>query len=260
MRNLKITLQLIKIEFLSRIMYKSAIAMSIITDLLLVVMQYSLWKAIYSYNELDILDFSKMFSYVVLVQILANSYPSDVSGRIAKLVKSGDISLKLLNPFPFVGQVFIESIGNTIFKLCMLNIPLYIIYFLYGVKLSLINFLYFILLYALSYVFYFFFEVIFGLFSFYTGSIWGLKNFKYVILLLLSGKAIPLNFYPRVLREILDFLPFKYMFYSPVMSLVENTQGGIEAVLIQAVSIVLIFLLFNVMYRNVIRVLCIQGG
>ena len=42
MRNLKITLQLIKIEFLSRIMYKSAIAMSIITDLLLVVMQYSL--------------------------------------------------------------------------------------------------------------------------------------------------------------------------------------------------------------------------
>lgn len=185
MRNLKITLQLIKIEFLSRIMYKSAIAMSIITDLLLVVMQYSLWKAIYSYNELAILDFSKMFSYVVLVQILANSYPSDVSGRIANLVKSGDISLKLLNPFPFVGQVFIESIGNTIFKLCMLNIPLYIIYFVYGVKLSLINFLYFILLYALSYVFYFFFEVIFGLFSFYTGSIWGLKNFKYVILLLL---------------------------------------------------------------------------
>ena len=175
-------------------------------------------------------------------------------------IKSGDISLKLLNPFPFAGQVFIESIGNTIFKLCMLNIPLYIIYFLYGVKLSLINFLYFILLYVLSYVFYFFFEVIFGLFSFYTGSIWGLKNFKYVILLLLSGKAIPLNFYPRVLRKILDFLPFKYMFYSPVMSLVENTQGGIEAVLIQAVSIVLIFLLFNVMYRNVIRVLCIQGG
>ncbi|EJP26088.1 ABC-2 family transporter protein [Peptostreptococcaceae bacterium AS15] len=260
MRNLKITLQLIKIEFLSRIMYKSAIAMSIITDLLLVVMQYSLWKAIYSYNKLAILDFSKMFSYVILVQILANSYPSDVSGHIANLVKSGDISLKLLNPFPFVGQVFIESIGNTIFKLCMLNIPLYIIYFLYGVKLSLINFLYFILLYALSYVFYFFFEVIFGLFSFYTGSIWGLKNFKYVILLLLSGKAIPLNFYPRVLRKILDFLPFKYMFYSPVMSLVENTQGGIEAVLIQTVSIVLIFLLFNVMYRNVIRVLCIQGG
>ena len=252
MRNLKITLQLIKIEFLSRIMYKSAIAMSIITDLLLVVIQYSLWKAIYSYNKLAILDFSKMFSYVVLVQILANSYPSDVSGRIANLVKSGDISLKLLNPFPFAGQVFIESIGNTIFKLCMLNIPLYIIYFVYGVKLSLINFLYFILLYALSYVFYFFFEVIFGLFSF--------KNFKYVILLLLSGKAIPLNFYPRVLRKILDFLPFKYMFYSPVMSLVENTQGGIEAVLIQAISIVLIFLLFNVMYRNVIRVLCIQGG
>ena len=220
MRNLKITLQLIKIEFLSRIMYKSAIAMSIITDLLLVVMQYSLRKAIYSYNELAILDFPKMFSYVILVQILVNSYPSNVSGRIANLVKSGDISLKLLNPFPFVGQVFIESIGNTIFKLCMLNIPSYIIYFVYGVKLSLINFLYFILLYALSYVFYFFFEVIFGLFSFYTGSIWGLKNFKYVILLLLSGKAIPLNFYPRVLRKILDFLPFKYMFYSPVMSLV----------------------------------------
>ena len=249
MRNLKITLQLIKIEFLSRIMYKSAIAMSIITDLLLVVMQYSLWK--------DNRNGDKKHR---TLSILGYYGGRELRGCIANLVKSGDISLKLLNPFPFAGQVFIESIGNTIFKLCMLNIPLYIIYFIYGVKLSLINFLYFILLYTLSYVFYFFFEVIFGLFSFYTGSIWGLKNFKYVILLLLSGKAIPLNFYPKVLRKILDFLPFKYMFYSPVMSLVENTQGGIEAVLIQAVSIVLIFLLFNVMYRNVIRVLCIQGG
>ena len=131
MNKANIRKRLIKIGFIVNQIYSEAIIIRIISNFLFIVIQYYIWKSIYENNNLNILSFKLMFSYVVIAQMISNVYPSQVSGRIGYMVKSGDIVFTLLNPYSFIGQLFFENIGSSIFKLLILNIPLYIFYIIY---------------------------------------------------------------------------------------------------------------------------------
>ncbi|POZ89281.1 MULTISPECIES: ABC-2 family transporter protein [Petrotoga] len=260
-RNFKIRKRLIKIGFVVNQIYSEAVIVKIISNFLFIIMQYYIWKSIYETNNLVIFSFKEMFAYVVIAQIMSNVYPMQVSGRIGSMVKSGDIALTLLYPYSFTEQLLFENVGASIFKLLVLNIPLYVLYVLFiGNNLTAINIVKFIIMFLFSYLFYFVFELIFGILSFYTTSQWGLQNLKYAIIILLSGRVIPLEFYPTILSKILEKLPFQYMYNIPILTILDKNFEFQRTILMQCINLIIIFLIYRVCFDRVIKRLTIQGG
>lgn len=260
-RKFKIRRRLIKMGFLINQIYREAIIVRIISNFLFIIMQYYIWKSIYSTNNFSVFSFKEIFTYVVIAQIMSNIYPMQVSGRIGSMVRTGDIALALLNPFSLIEQLLFENVGASIFKLLVLNVPLYVLYVLFiGVNLTPINIIKFIIMFIFSYIFYFVFELIFGIMSFYTTSQWGLQNLKYAIITLLSGRVIPMEFYPKVLSKVLESLPFKYMYNVPILTILGRNFEFQKSILMQCINLIIIFLVYRVYYYKVIRRLTIQGG
>ncbi|MGL5439474.1 MAG: ABC transporter permease [Filifactoraceae bacterium] len=260
-KNFKIRKRLIKIGFLVNQIYKESIIFKGLSSFIFIIMQYYVWKSIYSTNSIDILSFKSMFTYIILAQIIANIYPMNVSSQIGSSIRTGNISLTLLNPYSYIEQLFFESVGSSFFKLIILNIPIYILYIvLIGINISMVQFLQFIGIFSLSYVLYFMFELIFGVLSFYTTSQWGLQSLKYATIMLLSGRAIPIDFYPSVLRKIFDFLPFKYMYNTPILIFIGKEINFFNTIIIQIVYLAIFFIIYKATFNKAIRRLTIQGG
>ena len=260
MNRLKIFYKFTRLEIVSNLIYLKSIYIQLISNILFLVIQYFLWEAIYASNDIEVLNFRYIFVYMILVQMLSNIYPNIIGNKIMLDVKNGDIVFKLLKPFSYTKQVIFEEIGDTLFKIIVLNIPIYLLLFLFNDQLNLSNFLYFLVMFILSYLFYSFFEMIFGIFSFYTNSTWGLKNFKYAIIMILSGKIIPLEFYPKYLLKIIDVLPFKYLYSEPIKAILIGGERRFDIIMIQLINLIAIILIYKYLFYKVIKKLKIQGG
>ncbi|MDD7383670.1 MAG: ABC-2 family transporter protein [Peptoniphilaceae bacterium] len=253
--------RLIKIGFLVNQIYKEAIVIRIISDFLFIIMQYYIWRAIYKTNTINSFTFTEMISYIIISKIIVNILPGNVSSDIGYKIKTGDILFSLLTPYSFTEIQLFENIGKSLFKLLVINIPLYLAYFLIiGINIQIIYLLEFILLISLTYIFYFFFELLFGVIYFYTNSQWGIQNLKYAVLLIFSGKIIPIKFYPSILYKISNFLPFKYFINVPILTLLGKNNNFIDSIIILSINILIIFMIFNITYKMAIKRLTIQGG
>lgn len=261
MSKFNIRKRLIKIGFLVNQIYKEAILIRLISNFLFIIMQYYIWRAIYETNTLDSFSFSEMISYIIISKIIVNILPGNISSDIGYKIKSGDILFTLLTPYSFIEIQLFENIGKSLFKLLIINTPLYLAYFfIIGINAQVIYLLEFILLISLTYVFYFFFELLFGVISFYTNSQWGIQNLKYAVVLVFSGKLIPIKLYPNILYEISNFMPFKYFINIPTLTILGKNTNFIHSIIIILVNTLIIFIIFNITYKKAIKRLSIQGG
>ncbi|HMB22621.1 MAG TPA: ABC-2 family transporter protein, partial [Anaerolineales bacterium] len=98
---------------------------------------------------------------------------------------------------------------------------------------------------------------------FYTESIWGISITKEIIVTMLSGALIPLQFFPDAVQKILMWLPFQAIYYTP-LTLVAKPNLGWETLLpmlgIQLFWVVALFALTRLFYSQAIKVLRISGG
>ena len=56
----------------------------------------------------------------------------------------------------------------------------------------------------------------------YTESTWGINMVKECIVLLLSGASIPLAFFPEGLRKVVQYLPFRCIYDTPLSVLLQK--------------------------------------
>ena len=73
---------------------------------------------------------------------------------------------------------------------------------------------------TLAYLINFFFNICFGFSAFVFKNLWGSNLLKTSIVAFMSGSLIPLAFFPKVISDILSFLPFASLIYTPVMIIV----------------------------------------
>ena len=61
---------------------------------------------------------------------------------------------------------------------------------------------------TIAYLINFFFNICFGFSAFVFKNLWGSNLLKTSIVAFMSGSLIPLAFFPKVVSDILSFLPF----------------------------------------------------
>lgn len=244
-----------------RFFYGSATVVSLATNVLFVVMQYYLWSAIYSTNQIEVIEFQSAFTYVVITQLIFSIYPTGVGEYVGEKMRSGDIIMLMIRPATIFRRVLLDSLGGSIFRVFAIALPtLFFSTIVFGTNFYWANFLQFISAFVLAYAFYFIFEMIIGCISFFTKSIWGIQSLKYALLLILSARMIPIALYPERLRAIIELLPFSNMFALLANILTGEQHLNAGNIINLVISIAVSYAVYLFVLHISRKFIAIQGG
>lgn len=254
-----------KTAFNSQYVYKAASILNFITQIIIISAQYFLWNAIYeNTTKVNNFTFQDMITYLVISFSLGRLYPFNVSDKFGRMVKSGAIIHNLLKPIRIEYQLLTESLGEFLYKVIFTATPIILtgyVFFNVHLSITLYNLGVSILFLISSYLFIFMLELSIGVLSYYTTSLWGINNFKSSIISILSGKILPLNFYPTFFRNIIYYLPFSAIYFIPMNILMNKPVNNV--LLFFAIlwgSTLIFYIFYHILSKIMIKKIMIQGG
>ena len=123
-------------------------------------------------------------------------------------------------------------------------------------------FLLYLLSMTMSYLFSFYMNVCFGFMAFFLKNLWGFNIIKSSILRFVSGAIVPLAFMPEGVRQVLEWLPFSSLCYTPVMIYMGKYSGGEIALrlAIQLGWVIGFYLISKLILSTALRHVSVQGG
>ncbi len=116
--------------------------------------------------------------------------------------------------------------------------------------------------FILAYLLHFFYQIIFGTLVFWLMEIHGILYAREFLVLALSGSFIPLWFFPDWLFSITAFLPFRYIYHSPLSMLVGRLTGGaaLRELILQAIWLAILIILSNFIWKRGLKRVIVNGG
>ncbi|WP_010248057.1 ABC transporter permease [Acetivibrio cellulolyticus] len=260
-------LSICKNSFIGGLVYRMHLYFTIAGNILYIILTYFLWTSIYknSNGTLNGMTFEQTFLYLALAASIGCLFQTFVEYDIGRNILSGNIIKDLTKPMDYQLFTLAGVIGFAFNNLLIITVPsIVIISIIAGSHIPVgINLVFFVLAVIFSFLITFAIDYIIGLFSFYTESIWGLANTKNVIVLLLSGAAIPLNFYPAAVRRVVEFLPFQAIYNTPMTILLSRDLGFSDYLYFfanQLFWIVALIALSRLFFRKAIKVVTVNGG
>ena len=246
--------------------YRMGFFFILLGNLVYLCVAYFLWHSIYE-NTTTIhgLTFNDTFIYTALggtVFVLLKTY---ADWQIAHEIEDGTISIYLTKPVDYEFYSLFVSLGAVITTMIVISVPtLLILILIFKVTFVLgPGLLFFPLSLLLAFLISFCFDYVTGLIAFYTESIWGISTTKEILISILAGALVPLQFFPDAIRNILLVLPFQAIYYTPLMMVTRPNQdlGTLFSMLgVQVFWVVALFILTRLFYNQAIKVLRVAGG
>ncbi len=256
-----------KSQLLSWMVYRVGFIFTILSNIVFIFITYYLWKSIYAEpgKILNGMPFEQTFLYLALASTLHTIFQTDTDWNMGRRIVTGNIVSDLVKPMDFQMQLLARTSGLMVSRLILLSIPaLRVIIFVFNANIPVgVNLIFFFSSVILSFLLNFFFDFIIGTVSFYTQSTWGIVYTKNVIVMLLSGAAIPISFFPSTLQGIIKFLPFQYIYNAPLEILTSGKMNiGLyfEMILVQLLWLVAIYILGRLFYSKSLKVITVNGG
>lgn len=209
-----------------------------------------------------------MTLYIIMSFVTNLLTKSDSSFMIGWEVKDGSIIMRLLRPVHFAMSYLFTEIGSRWLVFVSVGLPFVIL--IAGLKLLsgesflqivLITTVYLLSL-ILAFLINFFFNICFGFSAFVFKNLWGSNLLKNSLVAFLSGSLVPLTFFPKIIAELLSFLPFSSLIYTPVMVIIEKYSMSqmIQALSLQLFWLFIMIALSQLIWKCVQNYITIQGG
>ena len=254
-----------------RMSYKIGFFMRIIGGLLQVLIMYYLWMAIFNSSiseEIKGFTSSEMVIYIVISYITSQIINITIEGTVASEIRDGSVAVNLIRPISYKKRVFSESLGEVLLRCITIILPLWSGFLIYRfitvreLPPNIGTIVLFLISLLLGYMIMFLFNFIFGLSAFFVTYIWGFMICKGVILRFFSGELIPIVFFPDAVQKALQYLPFSAINYTPVMIYMGKFTKDqlISALFVQAIWVIILFLLMNILWKSAIKRLTVLGG
>jgi ABC-2 type transport system permease protein len=206
-----------------RMQYRFDFIMTLLSTLIFSLLYFMLWKAIYQYSNSNVLPWQQLITYVMVGQAInfARWSPAERAPtyEVAARVRSGDIALDLIRPVDFQIQRFMEASGFFVVEMLWVNIPaLLLLIFMLGISPppDLFAALGFVVSLIIGFLVAFSLNSIVMMISFLTTNTFGVQLAKRAIVDIFAGTLIPFEFFPPMLRTVLEYLPFQAMAYIPL--------------------------------------------
>lgn len=255
-----------KSELMSNLQYIFNTLIGFITYFIILFTFLNLWQYIYS-NPTEIINgysMDQMIWYVVITEVLW----STLSGRglcrkISNDVKAGNIAYTMNKPYNYIGYWLSNHLGACTIRGILytilgmitgfiflgnfpnLNIFSVIAVLLTGVLATVINIL------LITFI---------GLFSFFIEDA-APFYWLYSKLILIVGVLFPIEYFPKIVRPILNFSPVYVVSYGPAKLFVDFSLDKFIGILVaQIIYIIIGYLLCNLIYKKGVKRLNVNGG
>ncbi|MBD1373794.1 ABC-2 family transporter protein [Hazenella sp. IB182357] len=258
--------EVVRIRFLMMLAYRVNYYSGIIIYSLNIGVYYFLWMAIYGDNSsLQAMTAVQMATYIAISWMSRAFYFNNIDREIAQEIRDGTVAIQLIRPYQYLFVKAFQGLGEGIFRLLLFSIPgMIIVSFIFPIDLPGISpaWGYFAISLFLGFIVNVQINLMTGLLAFYIMNNQGLIFSKRVVVDLLSGLIIPITFYPEWAQKIIMLLPFQAISYLPTMTLVKGISGSqfLDAVLIQLVWILLLWIPIYLVWRHARKQLIVQGG
>ena len=200
---------------------------------------FYLWKAVFDSSQESLIQGFSMADitlYIIMSFITSLLTKSDSSFMIGDEVKDGSIIMRLLRPVHFAASYLFTEIGSKWLIFASVGLPFLSVIVLMQIFSGqdmvevLVRTLIYLFSLTLAYLINFFF--------------------------------IPLAFFPKIVSDILSFLPFSSLIYTPVMIIVGkyNTSQIFHALLLQLFWLLVMVGLSQMIWKRVQSYITIQGG
>lgn len=255
----------------SNFVYKGRFYLAVLRKFLGMFIYYYLWIAIYASSASEQLGgFTKteMILYVFMSYTISDIVMVSISSEIGNDVIDGNVAMHLIKPINYRMQLIFKSFGIMIYRVVVPSLFIWIGLEVYkvtrlGVAVSspaTIGMSLFSIF--LSFLIYVLFDYCFGMLAFLTTYMFGMNIIKNAVLSFLTGKLIPISFFPEMVQKFFSFLPFTAMTYVPVMIYLGKYSGAEALWQIgkQAVWVAALYLLGTFLWKKIEKRIVILGG
>jgi ABC-2 type transport system permease protein len=261
----------LKAYFLVHLAYRVEVVLWFVAHSVELVFVMLLWVAIFassSVNQIHGFRLMDMLLYQFLMIFTHSLTQTDPLDVVMDDFNDGKIAMSLIKPVNYELQIFFQNLGSNLFQNMIFIGPIAFILFVWnpfpqvGIVLDLST----ILLYMFSIIMglgiQYFVKFMFANLVFYTEASFGLWQLQSIVISILAGSIIPLSFFPEIIANVLRFLPFASMTYTPVMIIMQRIQGEtlMLALLLQVIWIIILGFLSHQLWRFSMRRLKVHGG
>ncbi|MFH0869313.1 MAG: ABC-2 family transporter protein [archaeon] len=188
---------------------------------IIVAVYYFIWKAIYAYSGETVIrgfTFTALIVYFAVMQMVNSFTWSNIDHELANRIRDGYLSPKLMRPISVYVYSIYKKLGELAWVLPGQVVPVGIIaYLFFGMRIaSYTSFGFFLVSSALALMLNFTFIFILGISAFWLTKYSGMRMFRSGLMWFFTGAFVPITFFPLALQRALDFLPFKYMMFTPI--------------------------------------------
>lgn len=256
---------LVRASFLEGLVLRSRVPIIIIEQLLIISVNYYIWRQVSSINLLDGYDTLKISTYPVIVWVLQLFINLSVFLRMMQQYRTGNIVIELIRPINYFQILFCSSIGKSLFKLVFGCIPTLIIVMM-TTKLYVphryITVLVFCISILLSTILIAQIDYCLGRMVFLTENGNGLFMVRCLLIDIFSGILFPLEYAPIFLKQIISILPIRLIYYAPATIFLEiySIEQSLYIVGQQICWIIIGVLFMKIVTKVTDAHLQVQGG
>lgn len=248
--------------------FRASAITRVIANFVYLIIIYFLWRAIYDSSPTDVVNgmtFYDTMVYLVLASAMFNVLDAFIVWEIGNGYQSGALVEQLVKPISYQRYLFFGTIGGNVMLFVTTFLPTFVIVYLitHGSFALGINLIFFLISMGMAFVINFCVDFIVGTICLYTQSIWGVNMMKEVVVSLLSGATIPLAFFPKGIRHVVNVLPFQAIYHTPLHILTARDlklSDYLQGLGIQLLWVVILFGAGRLFWNRSMKNLTVNGG
>ncbi len=240
------------------------VILSIIPNLIL----FFIWSSVYG-NQISVqgYDLGQLLQYFFLVMVINGVTGSHFEHWRAIEIRNGKIDFFLTRPFSYPLEILFSDIGSKIFY-SLLSLPIFFIsYYVLSFSFSLatfsipfLSFIQFFIFLLFAYCVEFCFALLAVFLSFWFEGAEGLEHFKWITITVFSGSMVPLAFMPVWLQNVINALPFKYMYAIPVSIIQQKASLQTHDMIYMSGTLLFLILLLQFVWGHAVKKYASSGG
>jgi len=231
---------ILRIALEERLVYRGDFALGTLMRFLPIITQIFLWSAVFEAigsngttstanpQQLAGYSFHEMVAYYLL-SMLARAFSSmpGLASSVARQIREGEIKKYIVQPVDLVGFLLLSRIAHKIAYYTVATLPFAIVFFLCrgyftGGWPSGPHLIAFLISLVLAFMLGYFMDMCIGLIGFWFLEVSSLLFVYMLMNFFLSGHMFPLDLLPDPWRQLVDFLPLKYLAYFPAAIFLEK--------------------------------------
>lgn len=259
-------LEVIRKNFQTSSIYKANSFIYILTGLLELLVQISIWYALLgSKGTVKGISFPDMVNFVIINLIVNSLVRTSIGDSLAAKITDGSIAIDFIRPISLKWYLISESLGRNLFYTVFNTLPVCLTAIIFlGLRLPSepLNLILFIVSLILGLMLSYSINYVLGLLVFWFKTGFHIRWILGACTDLFAGSIVPLWFYPDIFYKMAKLMPFRLISFEPISIYLGKVSSSeaLSTVLLQLMWIAGLLVLEKFIWSKAQRVVTVQGG